>query len=318
MSLTFVNKNLLIPQIKEYSDFNPCIQQLMNTTFNMDKLYCSNVYIVSSECVYFSDGNNIYSVSNTNIIKKVDLNIPNKTCLTSINSFLNLEIINPNIDISQSNTVNNMDINIKIPKHKNIIIEDEDGDDNNKKNVKKEIKQTKKYEQPKPKTPEELEIIKLCEETMELYQTEVKKMKDIEQQIKVLDANKKSILKKRREKLFTNFSKLKNDYNTFNMINKKLDKKPEMEIPSLFALKYNYFEQIVKNSNYASILSQIDAMNLDEVLNKDYELNKEMEDFVNSYGDESKKLNIKFDHSWEELDLETEPIENNNSRLANI
>ena len=55
MSFTFVNKNLLIPQVEIYSDFNTPIQKLLNMTYDMDKLYCSNLYVVSIDCIYFSD-----------------------------------------------------------------------------------------------------------------------------------------------------------------------------------------------------------------------------------------------------------------------
>jgi hypothetical protein len=168
----------------------------------------------------------------------------------------------------------------------------------------------------KPKTQEELDLIKLCEDTMELYQNEVRKIKDIEQQIKVLDNNKKTLLKKRKEKLFTNFSKLKNDYNTFKMIKRKIEKKPNMDIPSLFVLKFLYFEQITKVPTDCKILEQLEDIDLDEVLNKDCELDADLTNIANKYGEESKKLNVNFEHSWEDLEYETESNEINNSRFG--
>jgi hypothetical protein len=325
MNFTLVNKNLLIPQVETYSDFNSPVQKLLNMTYNMDKLYCSNLYIVSSECIYFSNNNCLYSVSETNIIKKMDINIPNNSFLNSMNSFLNLNSINHNID----NLDAEMNINVRLPEHRKIIIEDSNvnSNSNDKNDSKQQIElntrsivktEIKEKQEIREKTKEEHEIIKLCEETMEIYQNEVRKMKEIEQQIKVLDNNKKSLLKKRKEKLFTNFSKLKNDYNTFKMIQRKFQKKPDMDIPSLFILKYNYFEEIIKIESDIKILEVIHDMNLDEVLNKDCELNDELIDYVNKYEEESKKFNVKFEHSWEDLEYETESIENNNSKLGGI
>jgi hypothetical protein len=222
-----------------------------------------------------------------------------------------------------------MNINVRLPEHRKIIIEDSNvnSNSNDKNDSKQQIElntrsivktEIKEKQEIREKTKEEHEIIKLCEETMEIYQNEVRKMKEIEQQIKVLDNNKKSLLKKRKEKLFTNFSKLKNDYNTFKMIQRKFQKKPDMDIPSLFILKYNYFEEIIKIESDIKILEVIHDMNLDEVLNKDCELNDELIDYVNKYEEESKKFNVKFEHSWEDLEYETESIENNNSKLGGI
>jgi hypothetical protein len=322
MNFTLVNKNLLIPQVEIYSDFNSPVQKLLNMTYNMDKLYCSNLYIVSSDCIYFSNNNCLYSVSETNIIKKMDINIPTNSFLKSMNSFLNLNGLNQNID----NFDTEMNINVRLPEHNNKIII-ENSNSNDKKDSKQQIElntrpivktEIKEKQEIREKTKEELEIIKLCEETMEIYQNEVRKMKEIERQLKVLDDNKKNLLKKRKEKLFTNFSKLKNDYSTFKMIKRKFQKKPDMDIPSLFILKYKYFEEIIKIETDIKILEQIEDMNLDEVLNKDCQLNDEFADYANKYGEESKKLNVNFEHSWEDLEYETESTENNNSRLGGI
>ena len=68
MNFTFVNKNLLIPQVETYSDFDSPIQKLLNMGYNMSNLYCSNLYVVSTNCIYFLKNNYLYSVSETNII----------------------------------------------------------------------------------------------------------------------------------------------------------------------------------------------------------------------------------------------------------
>lgn len=330
MSFTLVNKNLLIPQVEIYSDFNSPIQKMLNMAYDMDKLYCSNLYVVSIDCIYFSDNNYLYSVSNTNIIKKIDITMPNKSFLKSVNNFLNLNACVPNLDVSDSN----MNINFNIRENRNVIIQDDlineskhkiETDTKNKviakviPEVNTKVNKTVIPEvipEVMPRSQEELDLIKLCEETNEIYQNEVSKIKNIEQQLKILDNNKKSLLKKRKEKIFTNFSKLKNDYNTFKIIKNKIEKKPNMDIPSLFALKYKYFEEIIKVPIDYKILEQLEDINLDEILNKDCELDADLTNIANKYGEESKKLNVIFEHSWEDLEYETESNEINNSRFG--
>jgi len=57
-------------------------------------------------------------------------------------------------------------------------------------------------------------------------------------------------------------------------------------------------------------------LNLDEILNQKYELDDEIILFANKYCEESKKLNVKFSYSWEDLELEVESSETNNSKLG--
>ena len=320
MSFTFVNKNLLIPQIEICKDLNTSIQKLLDTSYNTDKTYCSNLYIVSADCIYFTNGKNLYTVSNTNLVERVDIKMPNKSQLKVLNSFLNSENNDNNdkndklVNDNDNNDNDNNDMNIKFNRKDSKTIKNDSAIKlNNKIPVKSELKI-----EPKEKSKEELELLKLCEETMEIYQNEVRKMKEIEQKIKLLENNKKSLLKKQKEKIFGNFSKFKNDYNAFKLINKKLDKKPDMNIPSLFALKYDYFSQLTKNEDNFLLLNLVDDLNLDEVLNKDCELDDKLQKFVNDYGEYSKKLNVKFDHSWEDLELETDAMEMNNSRLSAV
>jgi len=317
MTFTFVNKNFLIPQTETYQDFNTSIQKLLDATHNANKTYCSNSYVVSKDCVYFTDGHDLYIVSDSNLVKKIDIKIPNRTYLNTLDSFLKTENSNDLINDDNSDLKDEMNIEFNINnssgKNKITVKNDLVKNLNNKKSEKSEVKN-----EPKPKSKEELELLKLCEETMEIYQNEVRKMKEIEQKIKLLENNRKTLLKKQKEKLFGNFSKFKNDYNTFKMINKKLEKKPDMDIPSLFALKYIYFEQLLNTPDNLKMFKLVDDLNLDEVLNTDCELDDELKIFVNNYGEYSKKLNVKFDHSWEDLELETDASEMNNSRLGGI
>jgi hypothetical protein len=315
MNFTFVNKNLLIPEIEIFENFDKSIQKLIDSAHFGDKNYNSNLYVVSSDNVYFSNGSELYSVSGTNNIEKIEISLPNKTYLNKINSFLSGCF---DMDI---------DFNIKNSNDKIIIKNDKEQIETNKqiknriKNQnKQEAKEVNLEEKPEPiqKTKEELELISLYEEIMQIYQTELRKIKEIEKKIKILDCNRKNLLKKQKEKIFVNFSKLKGDYDTFKMINKKLAKNPDMEIPSLFILKYNYFRELMNICENQKLFKLLDELNLDEVLNKNIDIDLELQNFANDYGKDSKKLNVKFDHSWEDLELETDAFEMNNSKLGGI
>ena len=315
MSFTFVNKNLLIPQIEIYQDFNTSVQKLLDISYNTDKIYCSNIYVVSTDCIYFTNGKYLYTVSNSNLVKKIDIKKPNKSHLKIFNCFLNSEnddiTINSCENFDKSNT--NIPPSVKDLKNK-ITVKKQTVNIINNKNEEIIHPSVEVKNESCSKSKEELELLKLCEETMEIYQNEVRKMKEIEQKIIFLENNTKSLLKKKKEKTVVNFSKIKNDYNTYKLINKKLEKKPDMLIPSLFVQKYSYFCQLLNNVDNLKMLNLIDELNLDEVLNKDCELDEELQFFVNEYGELSKKLNVKFDHSWEELESDTS--EGNNSRLG--
>jgi hypothetical protein len=283
MIYTLVNKNLLIPQIEVFNDLESSIHELMNLCYNVEKQYLNNIYVVYENKIFFTDGTDIFYIVE-NKITKYDYKLFNKSQMTTINNFLN-------------NNTNEKKMDIVInAKQNNIKIIDE---------------QPKKV---KEKTKEELQIMKLCEETMALYENEQRKMKEIEQKLKILENTNKNLIKRKREKTLSNFSKLKNDYKTFTTINKKLKTDPETVISKLFSLKYDYFNNLIKNEYDSELLKEIEEINLDEVLNTDYQLKNEIEKMSNDYEETSKKLNVKFDHSWEELEYDTSEM--NNSKLG--
>jgi len=321
MIFTLVNKNFLIPIIERDTNFNLLLQKLYEFSYNKDKTYCLNIYIVSEQEIYFCKDNQIYCSKNK-IITKVNYNLPSFKSLEDISFFCN----NQNLEFHTNLT--DMNFSIKEKENTNIIILDDNKNicNNmiNEDDLKKEktitnkeflIKNTNENK-PKIKSQEELEIIKLIEETMEIYQNEVRKIKEIERQIKIIDDNTNSLIKKKKEKSLTNFSKLKNDYKTYTLINRKKELKPETNIPNLFALKYEFFSELVQNEETKILLEKINVIDLDEVLNQKYEIDNDLLLLSNRYGDDSKKLNVKFEHSWEDLEIETEPSENNNSKFG--
>lgn len=299
MSNTLVNKNTLIPEIEKSDDLNMLIQKMLDITYDTDNLFRLNVYIVSEKGIYFSKNNRLYNSNNTLITEITNI----KSLKDNFNKVKSFILDETQINISKeeifdkpnNESTASMKININEKKSKVIIREETTN---------------------KVKSKEELELIKLIEETMEIYQKEVQNRREIEKQIKILDDNKKSINKKNREKFLTNLSKLKNDYETYTKIIKKQIVKPEFKVPELFILKNNYFNDLLKDEKNKNLLEQIISLDLDEVLNQEYELSDDIKKITDEYGIESKKLNVKFDHSWEDLELETEPAEKNNSRLG--
>lgn len=321
MIFTLVNKNFLIPVIERDTNFNLLLQKLYEFSYNKDKTYCLNIYIVSEQEIYFCNDNQIYCSKNKTITK-LDYNLPSFKSLEDISFFCN----NRNLEIKTN--ITDMNFCIKEKENTNVIIVDDHRNicDNMiyEEDIKKEKTFTNKElliknineNKPKIKSQEELEIIKLIEETMEIYQNELRKIKEIERQIKIIDDNTNSLIKKKKEKSLTNFSKLKNDYKTYTLINRKKELKPGTLVPNLFELKYEFFSKLVQNEETKLLLDKINVIDLDEVLNQKYEIDNDLLLLSNRYGDDSKKLNVKFEHSWEDLEIETEPSENNNSKLG--
>lgn len=301
MQYIYVNKNYIIPEVITCEELSNALNKLYNQCYQMSKSYCVNVYVVSNDKLYFSSGEHLYSISEEQTINKVEFKNPTYDHFNTMKKFLSFD------------NNSDMDISIDILPINNIVLLKEE-------TQKKEVNQLVKKEvnleikEEKVKSKEELEILALCEETIEIYNNELRKIKDLEHRIKILDNNEKLLLKKRQDKIFTNLSKLKNDYNTFKLIEKKLIAKPETQIPSLFALKYAYFKEHMQNQDLVNMLENIQQMNLDEILHKNEELDFQIVQLVNKYELDSKKLNVKFDHSWEELEADT--FESNNSRLG--
>ena len=53
MKITFVNKNYLIPDIKEFTSLEDSLDKLCDATFNQSVQYNENVYIVHCSKIYF-------------------------------------------------------------------------------------------------------------------------------------------------------------------------------------------------------------------------------------------------------------------------
>ena len=167
MNYTYVNKNYLIPEIINYLNIEKAINKLYNVTFNMNNDYCKNVYIVeNNNNIIYTNNNIIYQINANNEITMLNKKYVDINTLNYINSNPNLLNI-PN----KSETVSEMELVIN-SKKSNIII-----DKNNETKI--ETKIEKKVILKKELTEEELKVLKICEEVMALYESEVLKIKNI-------------------------------------------------------------------------------------------------------------------------------------------
>lgn len=274
---TLVNKNLLIPDVLNIHDEHIATSKLYDYTYNKDTNYCNNCYVVYNNGIFFCKNNVIYNIDNNK----------NVTRVTCQNELLNVIYNYNEIDVSE------MDITYVINEKKNVnIIEDE---------------KVEPVPEPEQKSDKELELEMLCKQTLELYEAELQKIKNIEHRLKILDNNEKNLIKKLNDKIYCNISMLKNDYNLYKILSGS-----NKEIPSLFSKKFRYFEEIIKDNEMYVTLSEIEKLDLDSLLNNDMlKLSNELINLSNNYKNIIKELTVDFEHSWEDLNIENDF--NNNS-----
>lgn len=294
MNFVLINKNFLIPHIENSNDLFIIMQKMMDMTYNKNDEYCANVYIVSYDGLYITKNNVVYKINNKNEYEIVEHQSVSQ---------LNLNIF-----------VNNNSSNIKTQSIKQEII-NADKMNTNKMNTNKMNLEKKKEEQD---SEEMIKMKQLIQETCLLYEKEMKKMHDIEMKIKIINDRQKERIKKEKEKTLTNFSKFKQEYETYKKIKKKIHNNDgnDKTIPELFILKYEYFDDLYDQNK--KLLDKIEEKNLDETLYNNENLDLEITNIVNEYCKNAKKYSVKFDHSWEELDLQTASFENNNSKLGSF
>jgi hypothetical protein len=357
MNFTYVNKNLLIPEVVLYQELSLAIGKLYGVSNNMSKNYCNNVYVVNNT------NNNIFFINNNICFQ---LNSRDKSVCefdNYSNSIECLEIIK-NFVIEKSSQNMDMDLIINKKIINNIIIQDnniEQGTNNTNigtvvtpsgvtpsgvtpsvvtpsvvtpsgvtpsvvtpseviQPIEKSNTKPSRFKQiqvsEKKLTKEEDHLVKICEEVMEMYQLEQQKIKNLEMKLKVLTTKEKQLIKRKKDKILNNFAKMKGDYHTYKLIVQKSIKsinQNDFVVPALFALKYSYFNKLVKSKENVYLLDQMDDLVLDIVINNDIIIDDSIAKLANTYELDSKKLNVKFDHSWEDLEAEAESIDNNNS-----
>ncbi len=366
MPYTIVDRNLLIPEIVIKQEFFEGLEELYKKTYSRTKDYNKNIYMIKYSGVRFdgiikSDGEKIYEVdSDDRMIRNIDIDysyLYTKTLGINISQQMNTEIkkektennfenksdnkSNENLvvkinsvpeDDKKSNTsstiknvkiesenLDDMDINIKSNKKSNIVIDDSD-----KILLKNDVDEKKLKEKEDKKN----ELLKMCEQVMDMYNLELNKIKKTELNLLSIDNKIKKLINKKREKIFENITRTKDEYETWKKIKYNIPKEnqsmvnlPESElelrenpvIPILFAAKYNYIEKILVNEQVKEIFTVLNNINLADLYVKDeIVLDPKIIKFVEKYTEISKKdLHYKFDHDWDYLDNEFDQVEKN-------
>jgi hypothetical protein len=284
MKYTLVNKNKLIPSIIIFTSEKSAIRELIEITnnYNNQTLF-KNVYIYASD--YNEETEYIIFNQNNNIVKKklsnnddylTFFNIDN--LYNKINLIINPKYNNKNIVINEHNQINEDD------KHNQ-----KDKDDKDDLNTEKD------------------KIKKSCEEIFAIYNTELSKIKKIENNIKNLEKKEDKLNNKIMNQSIDSVNKLYLDYKTFLKIKEKFNNNSEkFSIPELFIKKYMYFNELLLNSDYNTVFDKLKTLNINEP--NDYLLNKDIIIFSKKYMLDSKTLNCSFDHDWDDLTSDTEGI----------
>ena len=299
MKYTLVNKNRLIPQILCFDSERLAISELIEITYNFNysnNSFLKNIYIVcetdTNDYLIINNGNNIVKLLNDKI------EIINKTFLTSNTILNNLEKIftdDKNIELVIKNK------NIK-NKNKNIMIINNNGENNNEENNNEENNNEENNNE------ENNELKKSCDEVFQLYNQELLKIKKIENLIKNLEKKEEKIINKIKNDNIDKINKLYYDFDTFFKINEKVKKSANFIVPDLFYKKYDYFYNLYNSNNDIVVtlnkIKDFDINNINDNINIDNDLIL----FAKMYFEESKELNITFDHDWDELSADVDGI----------
>ena len=301
MKYTFVNKNKLIPQILYFDNEKLAINELIETTNICNNSFLKNIYIVcETNLDYYliiNNGNNIVKLINDKI------EIINKQYLKSNTILDNLEKIftdNKNIEL----VIKNKNI-----KNKNIIINNNNIENKENEENEENVENVENVEnEENVENVENEELKKSCNEVFQLYNKELAKIKKIENSIKNLEKKEEKIINKIKNDNIDKINKLYYDYNTFIKIKiKKSDSNSDkFTIPELFKKKYDYFYELLLNSNYSEILEKLKNLNINDP--DSYLPNSEIILFSKKYLLDSKNLNCSFDHDWDDLTSDTEGI----------
>ncbi len=363
MNYTLIDKNLLIPEIIVKHEFFEIMELLHKKTYMRDKSYNDSIYVVKYigpkyEGIFKCDGEKFYEIVGENIREIIldysylyikNNNMDNKVIENKVieNKVIENKVIEKKVlenkvlenkVISNKNSNNLMEIKINEKNDNNILIESNKDINTitNKINIsedKIQIEDEEKRIIDKEKESKKEELLKMCEHVMDMYNLELNKIKKMELSIKTIDNKLNKLKNKKREKMFENISRTKNEYQTWKKIKygiKSEDNKlleidendlvpvENLNVPILFTAKYNYIEKIRENEEIRKILDLINKINLEELFKVD-EINLEPQvlKFVEKYSEISKKdLHYNFGHDWDYLENEFEGTESNQSMFS--
>ena len=296
MKYTLVNKNRIIPQILYFDSEKLAICELIeitNNSNNSNKSFLKNIYIVcetdTNDYLIINNGNNIVKLLNDKI------EIINKTFLTSNTILNNLEKIfkdDKNIEL----VIKNKNI-----KNKNIMIINNNENNNDENN-------NDENNNDESNNEENNKLKKSCDEVFQLYNQELLKIKKIENLIKNLEKKEEKIINKIKNDNIDKINKLYYDFDTFFRINEKVKKSDNFIVPDLFYKKYDYFYNLYNsNSDIVVTLNKIKDFDINNI-NDNINIDNDLILLAKIYFEESKELNITFDHDWDELSADVDGI----------
>ena len=330
MEYVFVDKNYLVPQIIKQFELNSALKLLQGSTYRRDNIYCENVYIVQFKedvfefiikCIdnvfYLIDNNN-----NHNILGSINLIKLNNSLFLNNSNILNKENINllntDTMELIINNKINNNIIINKITNNQIINNEVINNEVINNEVINNEVINNEVTNSNKSK---EEELIKFCEEVMDLYQKELSNIKRLENNLKSYDTKISKLEKKKKENLINNVLITQSEYQTWKKISYKIEDESDLfkdtnelellnnTIPILFLSKYNYINKILESNDIKKMFEKINKININNLYldldtNKEHFLNNEIILFCEKYAKLSKDLHYTFDHEWDYLENE--------------
>ena len=231
MPYTVVDKNLLIPEIIVKQEFFEGLEELVKKTYKRDKNYNENIYMVKYSGVRFDgiikfDGDKFLEINGEESREiHIDysylfVNYYQNTNRQEIRQEIRKEVTN------NENTVNIRNVKVDFKDYDNeestgMVIKIKDKNDSNIlicDSDKLLIKNDEEEKENKEKEKKKNELLKMCEQVMDMYNLEMNKIKKMELNLLTIDDKINKLVKKKREKIFENITRTKNEYETWKKI----------------------------------------------------------------------------------------------------
>jgi hypothetical protein len=281
-----------------------------------DKKPLENSNSISIESNQIKGKNNIQQKKSEINISPIPKSVQKQNLSSNITD-VKIEFKDDTENLNNLTTDDSMSLLIKPKNDTKIIIEEKD---------KLLLENDKKVKLDDEKEKKKEELLKICEQVMDMYNLELNKIKKTELNLLTIDNKIEKLIKKKREKIFENITRTKNEFETWKKIkyNIPVDRQDMVKndlvdlverenpsIPILFTAKYNYIEKIIQNKDILNIFNILNKLDLSEIYVKDeLDLDPNIIKFVEKYTKISKKdLHYNFDHDWDYLDNEFEKVD---------
>lgn len=341
---TLVDKNFTIPDIIKSNNLVELLVEFSKRVWKRDETYYLNIYIIMNTKSNMYQGKIIYSknkfllIDNENNIKEYPFdnsfifNSNEQTINQSVNQSVNQIDKFDIVDTIDTDNKKDMELIINKKEPINIIVNNDKTPINikmEKTPIKNELKselekeelEKEVSEEDKIKEQKKVELLKMCEQVMDLYNLELNNLKKQELNLKNLNNKIEKLEKKKKERIFDSISRTQNEYHTWKKIKynipkdnlemvkndiEELEIRKEIKIPILFQAKYDYIEKLNNNIHIKKIFDTLNKLDLEELYIKDkIDLDETVIKFVEKYYDLSKNdLHYKFEHDWDHMDNE--------------